>query len=257
MFCAHLDREVHTDQSLVDRYPEAAVTENLDILNALFRMSTKYELAHFRKLSVDRFKYICPDYSNTPIFLMGTSCGSRFSDNRLVWKAMLALARDYDMPVALPILYYRIAPMSEEERYWVDLRKPYICADGRSYTVDDDIIDACLRGAWRLRSRRSEAIRQTFSRRNSCTSDACLTVFNSRRAHLLAEAHISDVLNPAVMVFWSLSTFLRGSSDPAMCKACNDDLQARWNKEVWVTWNALPGYFGLPTWAELSSKKNE
>jgi hypothetical protein len=104
MFCAHLDREVPADQSLVDRYSEAAVTENLDILNVLFRMNTKYELAHFRKLSADRYKYICPDYSDTPIFLMGDSCGSRFSDNRLVWKAMLALARDYDVRVALPIL---------------------------------------------------------------------------------------------------------------------------------------------------------
>jgi hypothetical protein len=229
MFCAHLDEEVYADQSLVDRYPETAVTENLDVLNALFRMSTKYELAHFRKLSADRLKYICPDYSVTPIFLTGYSCGTQFSDNRLVWKAMLALARDYDVRVALPILYYRIAPMSEEERYWADLRKPYIDANGRAYTVNDDIIDACLRGAWRLRGRRSEAIRQAFSRRDSCTSDACLTVFNERRAHLLAETHISDVLHPASMFFlsWSLSTFLRGPSGPAMCTSCTDDLQAR------------------------------
>jgi hypothetical protein len=34
--------------------------------------------------------------------------------------------------------------MSEEERYWADLRKPYIGADGRSYTVDDDITCVAL-----------------------------------------------------------------------------------------------------------------
>jgi hypothetical protein len=210
-------------------------------------MSIKYDAAYFRKICIAKLERLYPinaaDYCGRP--KMREVFEDHTDDH--MFNAVLALGREPGLRFIVPLTYFWMAPAdSRDTARWRFLSTPYISADGKAYSVDQESILACLRGLFALSERHNMMIKDVFATAPSCMSkEACGHALDKGRADLVNlnrywnalrdwdELHASDQMLGLI------------------CRACLACARRVWTNKWQVTWSVFPGFFGLPTWEEL------
>jgi hypothetical protein len=235
------------------RYLEDAIGKRFAVLAAILRMSTKYDVAHYRKLAIAKLHELCPlqleqarqtkhDVIRDFQAVMGDLAG-----DLSLWAAPISLARECDVPELIPYCMLRCSVRSGDialsEHLDNSLSSTWTTEDGRAYALPPEDLTMILIGGWRLADRCREIVAACF------TDNGCVGLGDCRAqsAYSVQEKLLSvfKTYNPIdVCEQPDTSLFL----DAAMCDDCSEAAIAVWNREMKNVWQHLPKYFGLPPW---------
>jgi hypothetical protein len=235
------------------RYLEDAIGKRFAVLAAILRLSTKYDVPHYRKVTIAKLHELCP-----PKLAQARQARYRYNivkdwPNGLTcrWAAPIALARECNVPELVPYCMVRLSDgigdalhrgLSEHK-----LLETWTTEDGRTYTLPTEGLASILFGGWRLADRYRKMMVICFGGEGCPEPRDC----HDRGAVMIRDELFSFLEGESTYDLWD-EPYAGRFADFGICDDCLKTAVATWENEMRVTWRDLPSYFGLPPWPESS-----
>jgi hypothetical protein len=216
------------------------VTENMDVLAALLRLGSKYDMPALRALAVSMLEASCPSSLHAYWDLWKRAPIRRSADD---YKVMLHLARECNVPHVVPICMWQLQPLVPAHYTLRQLREPFVSpATGMEYRLDEATMSAMLVAIWMCIDRYAEIMPTLFNKSNSClTEDVCVLEFNSATESF--NQSYRDILLPVEDIA-ALAT-------EVICRVCKARITTAWSSAAATTWQMLPQFYDLQPWDDL------
>jgi hypothetical protein len=222
------------------RYADKMVAENMDILAALLRLGSKYDVPTLRALSVATLEASCPSTLGAWWSLQQGTRILRYADD---YKIMLHLARECNVPHVVPVCLWQLQPMEPSHHALRQLREPVVSsATGIEYRLDEATISTMLVAIWKCIERYAAIAPQVFIKSDSCLIDEdCTYELGHVRENFSRDYR--DILLPM--------EHIRALEMASQCEECDVRNNAKWISLATATWNMLPEFYDLPPWDDL------
>jgi hypothetical protein len=216
------------------------VMENMDVLAALLRLGSKYDVPALRALAVSTLEASCPSTIHAYWDLCKRVSIERSADD---YKVMLHLARECNVPHVVPLCLWQLQPMEPTYHTLRQLREPFVSpATGMEYRVDEATLTSMLVAAWKCIDRYADMASVIFSKSHVClTEEHCDYEFNAAMQSVCQ--NYQDVLLPIEEIA-ALAT-------EVICRSCKTRTTTAWISEATKTWQMLPEFYDLPPWDDL------
>jgi hypothetical protein len=231
-----------------------------DVMEGVLRVATKYTAQSLRQEAISIFLHDFPATLKEWDALVASKSGSAYimkpeSAPKKAWYLRaVTLARECDVPLALPLAFYRLATYVVIERLWE--------MNGVLLTPSDTL--ACIAGKAKLKDRLL-SINTCYLLPNGangeeyCGGLICEDFRTSKMAVVLSIINSDKEMGlyKAFRAPCIITRYRVGDKPHDMCKGCRQKCVDMFAAARASFWEDLPSFFGLHSWNRLAGEGEE